>query len=376
MEKLFDQLMKLCEEDGKCRFYFKDNRTSFNTPVRIFSYHYASFDDWLKDSALECRGIMFELNEKCQPIRIMSRPMEKFFNYGENLFTLNLNLSEIDYVTVKADGSLISTYIDNGELFLKSKTSLTSPQAVDAIEILKSENNGKLLKRVKELATAGYTLNLEYVAPENRIVIEYKQKSLILLNIRNNESGKYFRYDEILNDEILQPYLVERIVSDQFDNQWMDKVRNEKYIEGFVCNTKNGLKFKLKTQWYILLHNGKDAIARNDHLFKLIVDEKIDDLKSIFEMHSNEYKTIEKLHKDYLENSLELIENLYDRHKDKSRKEFAIQTQIDLKNVGKSYLFGVLMVTYVDRFDSMKLINKLNQIFVKNHENIASKLAS
>ncbi|UQJ95715.1 RNA ligase 1 and tail fiber attachment catalyst [Klebsiella phage CPRSB] len=32
------------------------------TPVRIFNYRMASYTDWLKPGALECRGIMFEMD--------------------------------------------------------------------------------------------------------------------------------------------------------------------------------------------------------------------------------------------------------------------------------------------------------------------------
>lgn len=108
--------MKLCE-GSKCRFYYIDTRTSLNTQVQIFSYKFTSFIDWLEEGALECGGIMFELHKNGQqPVRIMTRTMEKFFNFNENLFTMNLDLSEIDYATIKADGSLVRSYIDEGEL--------------------------------------------------------------------------------------------------------------------------------------------------------------------------------------------------------------------------------------------------------------------
>ena len=77
---LFDQLMKLCNE-SEC-FYFIDQKTVMQTNVRIFNYRMASYSDWLKPGALECRGIMFVMDGDT-PVKLASRPMEKFFNYAE-----------------------------------------------------------------------------------------------------------------------------------------------------------------------------------------------------------------------------------------------------------------------------------------------------
>lgn len=94
MEKLFDQLMKLCEDpNGKAKFFFKDDVTGMQTPIRVFSYHIANYSDWILPGALECRGIMFEMDGE-KPVRIMSRPMEKFFNVGELTDDIN-TLGEI-----------------------------------------------------------------------------------------------------------------------------------------------------------------------------------------------------------------------------------------------------------------------------------------
>lgn len=83
MNELFKNLMALTGPDDISKFFFKDFKTQLGTKCRIFSYNYASYSDWLKPGALEARGIMFELDDDDQPVRIMARPMEKFFNYAE-----------------------------------------------------------------------------------------------------------------------------------------------------------------------------------------------------------------------------------------------------------------------------------------------------
>ena len=78
MNKLFSDLMQLVS-DSDGLFFFADQITNAGMNVRIFDYHLASYTDWLKPSAQECRGIMFEMNEG-SPVRIISRPMAKFYN--------------------------------------------------------------------------------------------------------------------------------------------------------------------------------------------------------------------------------------------------------------------------------------------------------
>ena len=83
MKELFDNLMALQDPNDISKFFYKDVVTQPGTKCRIFSYNYAAYSDWLLPGALESRGIMFELDENDQPVRIMARPMEKFFNYAE-----------------------------------------------------------------------------------------------------------------------------------------------------------------------------------------------------------------------------------------------------------------------------------------------------
>ena len=78
--ELYNQLINLCSESEN--FFFVDQVTPMQTPVRIFNYRLAGYSDWLKPGALECRGIMFQM-DATGPVKLLSRPMEKFFNYAE-----------------------------------------------------------------------------------------------------------------------------------------------------------------------------------------------------------------------------------------------------------------------------------------------------
>ena len=87
MKELFDNLMALQDPNDISKFFYKDVVTQPGTKCRIFSYNYAAYSDWLLPGALESRGIMFELDANNQPVRVMARPMEKFFNFHNRQLT-------------------------------------------------------------------------------------------------------------------------------------------------------------------------------------------------------------------------------------------------------------------------------------------------
>ena len=141
--------------------------------------------------ALYARGVMFEVQKTedgVRPIRLASLPMPKFFNLNENPFTMGLDLSEIDRIEVKSDGSLMSSYIHKGRLMLKSKGSLFSEQAIDAMLWLDRPENDRLRNLIKEKTEQGITVNLEWVAPWNRVVLSYREPRLIVLNTIDNST--------------------------------------------------------------------------------------------------------------------------------------------------------------------------------------------
>lgn len=85
---------------------------------------------------------MFEMAEpggSAMPLRVACWP-EKFFNLNENPTTTDLDLSTVEVVKEKVDGSLISSFLHRVDgmpvLRLKSRQSLVSSQAVDSLEWL------------------------------------------------------------------------------------------------------------------------------------------------------------------------------------------------------------------------------------------------
>ena len=78
-QNMYDNLMALTS--GSETFYFQDFELEGST-YRIFNYRLSSYSEFMKPSALECRGHMFELVGE-ETIRLAALPMQKFFNLNE-----------------------------------------------------------------------------------------------------------------------------------------------------------------------------------------------------------------------------------------------------------------------------------------------------
>ncbi len=368
MNELYNDLIALVEKGSYTKFFYKDFVTPFGTNVRIFTYNYASYEDWLKPNALESRGIMFEMDGE-EPVRIMSRPMQKFFNLNENPFTIDLDLSKILYGTTKEDGSLISTYEDNGTLRTKSKSSIFSTQAVESHQVLLDYNNKELYDRCLELAKDGFTCNFEYVAPNNRIVIEYSQKDLVLLNVRENNTGEYVSYEELRKDPVLRKYLVGRFVfNSENPEETINDIIATEGIEGYVFVMEDDTVFKLKTDWYKSLHAVKDTLNNNEALFMTVVGGASDDLKTMFndEASITKIDAFERVFFKYLTDSLLELNKFYAEFRGKDRKTFAINSQERFKLMGRFELFGISMQQFTGALDADDIVGAINEVFLKN----------
>lgn len=365
--KLFENLMNLTMDSENSKFFFKDAFTSLGTKVRIFSYHIASYSDWLLPDALEARGIMFELDEDDKPVRIMSRPMQKFFNLNENPLSMNLNLSEIMFYMTKEDGSLISTYQDRGYLFLKSKTSVNSDQVQQAATWLNLPEQRDFRSALLDVTMQNYTVNMEWVSPENRIVLGYEEPRLVVLNVRHNETGEYLDPKTMTQIAGFVGRIVQLFNSPEDPETWVKETREAQGIEGYVAVMPENM-FKLKTDWYCSLHHTKDSINNPRRLWECCSENATDDLRQMFESDKISLTRIndfDSIYSNAFSDSLLYVRDFYNKNRGKDRKEFAIQAQIKTKEDDTRYLFGLIMKTYTG-FDAEKIVNEIKQVLVKN----------
>lgn len=353
--QLYANLVSLTQANEA--FYYQDFVLE-GTTYRIFNYRLASYTDFQQPGALECRGIMFEMakdhNGAVYAKRLASMPMEKFFNLNENPMTMGLDLSKVVAIEEKADGSLMSTYMHGDELRLKSKGSLFSDQALAAMKWLDRPENAHM-KNVLKLAAMGvrqYTVNMEWCSPEHRIVLGYMEPTLKILNMRDNADGTYV---DNLHDLFEIAWLVKRVVLEEKDDakSIVDAIPAMTDVEGFVLHFANGQRVKVKCEWYLSLHHAKDSVNNPRRLFEAILDEGIDDLRSLFHSDPLAMKTIDEmqLKVDHIYNGMvKAVENFYQANRSLDRKSYAIKGQQDetLKSGALSF-FGLAMNKYVGK---------------------------
>jgi RNA ligase len=350
-QELWNQLMTLCES-SECFFYADQER--FGQWFRIFNYRLASYTDFLQPGALECRGTMFVIDREgknAEPLGLVSRPMQKFFNHRENPFTMDITLDDVETVWDKADGSLISSYMSHeDEVCLKSKGSLHSDQAQAAEKLLCTESYNDLYQAVRKLEWENYTVNMEYVAPDNRIVIGYEEPALIVLNARHRFTGEYMEWETLANS-IRADRLVKRYEFDSHEEQvaFLENLPSMTGIEGVVVETFNGEFMKMKTEAYLTAHRAKDSINSPRRLFEAVLEEATDDLRTLFFDDPVALNMIEEmeLKVDQIYNhAVDQVERFYERNKHLERKEYAILGQQEFTGQLRRG-FGLAMSKYL-----------------------------
>ncbi len=366
--ELYNNLLSLVQSNEA--FYHQDFNLD-ESVYRIFNYRLASYTDFLQPGALECRGIMFEIDTNENPIRLASRPMQKFFNMYENPITMDVDLNDIDSISTKADGSLISTYIHADDVRLKSKGSLFSDQAIESEKWL--NNNARLKTALRAITMDGYTVNLEWVSPFNRIVLGYERPQLIVLNVRHRVTGQYLPIgpDHYLYQFMDPPVDLCGKSPIQFVHDIPDMMDD---IEGFVVKMKTGLWMKIKTKKYLSLHHCKDSVNNPRRLFEVILNEGIDDVRSMFHTDKVLINQIDNMQTtvDHLYNHLvNEVETFYDHNKHLERKEYAIKAHSE---VTKLY-FSLVMMKYLNTpIDYKKfMISKWRQLGIKDMVNIKDR---
>lgn len=351
MQNLYDQLLELTTTSEA--FYFKDYILPQDPGYiyRVFNYRLASYTDFLQPGALESRGTTFILNEKQNYVGLVSRPWKKFFNLNENPFTmgLNLNTDNIKHVATKADGSLISTFCNpiTGYFGVKSKQDFFSSQSFLARDFLQNRKNIELWEELHELALWGYTVIMELVSPLNRIVLPYDTTDIIILGVRDNTTGK--RYDKDSSALEGFPNVISKWVDEDFSKEesFINSVKTMENIEGFVVTLKDGLMFKCKTDWYVILHHLKDSVSSTRRLFEAVILETTDDLKEMFHDDKGQLDRISSMEQKVIpvyNHMISLVERFYKENKELDRKSYAIKGQQEL-----GQLFNLAMSLYLGR---------------------------
>lgn len=249
--------------------------------VQQFSYRLASFSDFnspVPDSDLkgfELRGISFL--EDGQRFLMLN----KFFNLNETEGWMLDQVKDKKIIRIqdKLDGSMIRFIrLPDGSVKAKTKYAFFSPQAETADSIYR--NNSSIRDVVDWSLDCGLAAIFELVSPYNKIVLDYPETELRLLQLRDERDGSYIDFYTETNS-----YLKKIKFSEQEELvTWNDLLRMKAEVtnkEGWVITLEDGQMLKVKTEWYLSLHRLlTENVYQTNVIVEAILDEHIDDVLS------------------------------------------------------------------------------------------------
>lgn len=242
-------------------------------PIDVSGYPVVKYD---RHAAIrrECRGLVF-----CNKTGALIRhPYHKFFNYGqkEEVLPGNVDFTKAHQILEKLDGSMIAAFRDHtGKIWWGTK--MVAESFHNDVERFVS-TRPQYIQFVNECFRNGMTPIFEYVAPTNRIVVNYQEENLIVTAIREVESGLYVDYQTMIRTAGYHniPY-VKAFYFDDFTalEAYIESLEN---AEGVVVRFDGGHAVKCKGPWYVQIHRVKDRIVYDRNIVEIILDENLDDL--------------------------------------------------------------------------------------------------
>eukprot|EP01133_Synstelium_polycarpum_P013703 gene13703-16152_t len=233
----------------------------------------------------ECRGIIFEVDTGL----LVCRKFHKFFNINEMEETSqdNIDIHKSHIIMEKLDGSLIAPILFNNVLSWGSKAGLTElGSRIDKYILSKKDvidYNGFAEHWIKK----GYTPMFEYCSESQRIVLYYAVDLLSLTAIRNNVTGEYLLYDELVESGKQFNVPVARKIDVSTIPQLADcknaadmlvAVQLMQNIEGYILRFDDGTVYKMKCTWYFDLSKSSSMnLNAEKDIWMLILDNKLDD---------------------------------------------------------------------------------------------------
>lgn len=234
----------------------------------------------------ECRGIIFD----AQTGKVLARKFHKFFNINEldETHEDKIDLNQPHVILEKLDGCLVAPMLVDDEVSFGTKSGLT-----DISKRIESNFLPRCGIKYKEFCDKWlrdyYTPMFEWCSMEQQIVVQYPNDILILTGIRNNLTGEYVGYDEMVAaaqefnipvaKALARVEAGHRSVADL-----LQFVKQRELEEGFVLRFHDGNMYKMKTEWYVQKHRqqgehfGDTGNWQEKNVWGMVVDKTLDDV--------------------------------------------------------------------------------------------------
>lgn len=354
-EELYKHLPRLSNEEYQKYLheeslgYIKINKHPEDENIVILNYtDLTTYDRRWNEQTISARGLILDLtNAINNDIIVLAKPFGKFFNYGENAeYEKDIDLNDIESVMEKMDGSLgISYFFEDGIRFA-TRGSFISEQAIKATEIWNEKYASAFSEFFSNPCDQTITILVEIIYPENRVVVNYKDKEdLVLIGLvdlfktvsRDEYNIKFLgKLSKIINmpmAEVYDAFTIEDLIEKKKNIGFND--------EGWVVKFTNGKRLKIKGDEYIRLHRLLYGISAKkkyqewaegnlQEYIKLLPEEFRDDLEK-FEERVNRIKD-EKIRKlQFLFNYINTTNN--------DKKLFAYKVRAYVSIEDRKYMF-------------------------------------
>lgn len=217
--------------------------------ISIFGYRLARYNNFMMPlvdkpniNALELKGMSFVFDDDGTVYNhnIMLNKFWEIDQYNHSNYKLFEN-KNIKNITIKEDGFLISFIkLPNGYIISQTKHGFDNNENIQSNKFLENKNYYKFIN---------YCLDndirpiFEYVGA--KLKINYDNKDLILIKLRDNKTGEYLDINDFDTTGISK---VEGIKSTLDDLLYMkDKVKDQ---EGWVVHFDDDDIIKVKTKWW------------------------------------------------------------------------------------------------------------------------------
>jgi T4 RnlA family RNA ligase len=280
----------------------------------------ASADFRFEPVVMECRNLILSRDYK-----VLHRSFDRFFNYGEDPDTDKFDISKC-HIDEKLDGSLIGFYHDGIAWNFCTRQSAFAEGYLPEKKITYAQliQDVPGIEKLYGLCRKEYSYIFEIVSPKNRVLTPYQETKLVLLAVRNKETGDFLdREREAQN--IHWDVLPKTYAFKSFDGITQAVKELPVVNEGYVCKTENNWFLKIKNPAYValsLLH-GNNGISPNN-ILRLVRNFDESEYLSYFP-EDRQYFEGYFVVRDNMEH---YFQNLYEKYRHiENQKDFALAIQ-------------------------------------------------
>jgi RNA ligase len=245
----------------------------------VIDYRYMADDMFKHPIEIECRGLKFDSKTG----DIIARPYHKFHNLNERVGykSEDVNLRQPHVMLDKLDGSMVHTCPSKLAVYLMTRMGHT--EVAQQAEKFLEKNQIRYGNLFGALGIDEYTYIFEYIGPNNKIVLDYKEENLILTAIRHVRNGTYVFHDELeklgklLGIPVVGKYPIDPTVKVS-EEELYESIKLATGNEGAVLRFDTGAMVKIKADEYVRKHRTKDLVSSQRGVLNLIMHNNVDDV--------------------------------------------------------------------------------------------------